>query len=264
MPSSVQQNDPNNNHRFDVQKVEKLTVDYWRSHYSGSERPTVSQARKRIVKLLSGMQFGVNVVPVEKRTIVDAAGRVVDLTNEVRNNGVVMTLGNAGNTALTYFIRNGAPVCFDMSTGYCVTGVNPNWQSDEYKIIGTAMGEVEDGIQLVPIKFGSPASSGGTVNRMAVLQQALFKGKSASASLMKPVNQEEVENGTTQILKWGYDKTVTVWDFLMPYEDDYIDANVKIIVSQEPTSGLWVLNNPGCSPGGIETIDGVVDSAPIS
>lgn len=259
------QNDPNYNHRFDVQKNSKLTVAYWRSGGGGGTNLSLIEAKKKIVKLLSGMQFGVNAVPLHKDRIIDAAGSVVDLTHEVRNNGTVMVLGNVtSNQDITYPIRNGAPLCFDMESGYAVTGVNPNWQADEYKLVGIAMGELDSGFQIMPMKFGFSSSAGGTVNRVAVLNQPLYKGKSAQAVLLKPVNQEAVSNGETEILQWGFDGYITVWDFLMPYEDDFIDQNVKIIVSQEPSSGLWILNNPACSPGGIETVNGSVETPPTS
>lgn len=260
MPANSNINDPNYNHRFDVQKNAKLTVAYWRSGGGGGTSLSESEARRKIVKMLAGMQFGVNAVPVERRTVIDAAGSSVDLTHEVRNNGVVMVLANGD----AYPIRNGAPLCFDTTTGYCVSGVDPEWQAEEYKLVGTSMGEVETGIQPIPMRFGSSSASGGTVNRVAVLNQTLYKGKSAQAVLLKPTNLDAVNNGETQILQWGFDGYITVWDFLMPYEDDYIDQNVKIIVSQEPTSGVWVLNNPACSPGGIETVNGSVESPPTS
>lgn len=256
----VNQYDPNYNQRFDVQKNSKLTVAYWKSGGGGGTDLSDSEARRKIVKLLAGMTFGVNVIPVHKDRIIDAAGEITDLTSDVRNNGVVMVLANGE----PYPIRNGAPLCFDTVTGYAVAGVRPEWQPAEYKLVGTAMGEVSDGMTTIPMRLGPSASSGGTVNRMAVLTQILRKGKSATGVLLKPVNQEEVDSGSADILQWGYDETIEIWDYLMPYEDDYIDANVKVIVSQEPNSGLWVVNNPACSPGGIETVDGSVESPPTS
>lgn len=260
MPTNTNINDPNYNHRFDVQKNAKLTIAYWRSGGGGGTNLSESEARRKIVKMLAGMQFGVNAIPVERRTVIDAAGSSVDLTHEVRNNGVVMVLANGD----AYPIRNGAQLCFDMTTGYCVSGVDPEWQPEEYKLVGISMGEVETGIQPIPMRFGSPSVGGGTVNRMAVLNQTLYKGKSAQAVLLKPVNQEAVDNNEIDILQWGFDGYIDVWDFLMPYEDDFIDQNVKVIVSQEPSSGLWVLNNLACSPGGIETVNGSVETPPIS
>lgn len=253
--------EPQFNQRFDVQKNEKLKIAYWMSGGGSGEDLDYRAAKKKIVKLLAGMNFGVNVTPLERSSVIDVAGESIDLTHEVRNSGIVNVLGNVGYYG--HPIRNGAPICFDVDTGYAVTGVNPQWHPSEYKLVGTAYGELSSGTGLVPCKLGPAPAGAGTVNRMAVLYEVLRKGKSAQAVLLRPANPSEALDNTAEILQWEFDEWIVVWDYLMTYPDDYIDPDVKVIVSQEPSSGLWVVNNPTCSPGGIETVNGSVDSAPI-
>lgn len=58
--------------------------------------------------------------------------------------------GSENNHAVEY----GKPVCFNMVTGQGATGINPAWGTDEYKVLGTALGDVATGSSRIPVLLG--------------------------------------------------------------------------------------------------------------
>lgn len=78
--------------------------------------------------------------------------------SQMATDGIVWATANVQSDG-TYPILKNQPVCLDPTTGKYVTGIDPDWQGDEYYLVGVAMQTFAGpGVKKIPIKLSPPAS----------------------------------------------------------------------------------------------------------
>jgi hypothetical protein len=124
---------------------------------------SAAEARKEIKALLDNKRFMVNVSPIVKADLQEQFGSLNSLDVAAVCNGMIwVNCYVESNEANTYRIEHGKPVCFDTVTGRCVTGINPNWDKSEYKIIGTAWKSFSGpGYGKIPVRLTDAQDGGG-------------------------------------------------------------------------------------------------------
>lgn len=104
---------------------------------------TSAQIRRHITGLLN--KRAIAIMPtLFSKSLLPADASIKELYGAAVHEGTVLVkcVGGAGggkNTASNANISIGEPVCFDMFSGSAVTGINPNWKPNEYKVIGIAL-----------------------------------------------------------------------------------------------------------------------------
>lgn len=131
-----------------------------------SDYPGVSekQARKNIVLTIGDRIPCISGEHINNRII----GRVAPGWNETESHmatdGIVWATANVMPGTSTYVVTKNKPVCLDPTTGKYITGVNPDWQGDEYYIVGTALETYAGpGKRKIPIKLTPPPVKQDTV-----------------------------------------------------------------------------------------------------
>ena len=145
---------------FEVQALTDLL--YTSSTYAGK---TDAEKRKLIKKKLDDYNFAINTAPVSRQIISDVlegASTPSEIQAPAVSEGVVFVRAHYDGTTKTAIIKQGKPVCFDMTNGTCVTGISDTWGADEYKVVGIAMKDYTtvNTIGRIPIRLIPPAAAG--------------------------------------------------------------------------------------------------------
>lgn len=133
---------------------------YTSSAYAGK---TDVEKRRLIKAKLDDYNFAINVSEVSKAALKDITGDN-DTPKEVQgpaiSEGVALVNAHYDGTDKTAIIKQGKPVCIDMTNGYCVTGIDESWGSDEYKVVGIALRDYStiNTIARIPIRLIPPAA----------------------------------------------------------------------------------------------------------
>jgi hypothetical protein len=120
-----------------------------------------AEARRKIKKILDQLNFGVVPEIINSAT---AGKQVQEEGIPARTPAKAIVQGitwvNAYNDGgeNNFKVEYGQPVIFDVVTGLGVTGLNPAWGPGEYKIVGTAMGELVGGTARIPVLLGKQPS----------------------------------------------------------------------------------------------------------
>lgn len=136
-------------------------------YVGGGMDPT--DARRYIRTLLANQRIGFTPELVSP----DRLGGQVDVIGKAVVAGTTNVKCFYDGTDNTGEIRHGASVVFDTTTGLAVTGINPKWTPDQYKVVGTAMGEYRTpnpgafGIIQMTIKEDQPLPEGPIIARAA-------------------------------------------------------------------------------------------------
>lgn len=147
---------------FDVQDITDFL--YSSTAYTGKSD---TEKRRLIKAKLDDFNFAISTSPISKNAIEDLLGRqegqdVVpeEVQGPAVSEGIIFVRAHYDGTSKTAKIKEGRSVCFDMTNGFCVTGVSENWGPDEYKVVGIALAsyEVVDTIGKIPIKLIPPAA----------------------------------------------------------------------------------------------------------
>lgn len=122
------------------------------STYGGDER----EARRKIKQLLDKINFAITPELVSSQRAGKATqGTIPDrVPGKAIVHGVTWVIGSNDGGDSNYKIEYGQPVCFDMVSGQYATGLHPDWGPGEYKVIGTALGEVLSGQARIPVMLG--------------------------------------------------------------------------------------------------------------
>lgn len=128
---------------------------------AGYEEGTATEIRQTITSLLRERRVAVN-GSVIKRTRIEemlesinpATGLAVKIPFVYQ--GAVLVKGNGDTEEGSYPIQAHKNVCFDMTHGNGVTGINPNWHPKEYYPVGIALKSLSSGQAIVPIALVTP------------------------------------------------------------------------------------------------------------
>lgn len=135
---------------------------YTSSAYAGK---TDAEKRRLIKTKLDDYSFGINVSEVGKSMLQSITGSSTtpdEVQGPAVSEGVAMVNAHYDGTTKTAAIKQGKPVAFDMTNGFCVTGVDASWGPDEYKVVGIALRDyaVVNTIGKIPIRLIPPAAVG--------------------------------------------------------------------------------------------------------
>lgn len=113
------------------------------------------EARRTITELLKSKNVMVNAHPLTATELTELGlDGTARLQGQAINFGLVWVLCYYDGTEDTGEIINGHPVVFDTVTGKAVTGINPAWKTDEYKIVGIAWKSFSEiGYGRIPIQL---------------------------------------------------------------------------------------------------------------
>lgn len=143
-------------HVLEIQRNVELTIGWasWPVGYSNAKR------RRLIVKRLSECGFCINTFTVKASTLtafdIDDQD---DFQADAVISGICFVRAFYDATANTGQIYAGKPVVYDSVTGKCITGINPAWSADEYRVIGTSLVDYDeitaaaDGGEDIPIEL---------------------------------------------------------------------------------------------------------------
>lgn len=127
-----------------------------------------SEARKTIKLLLDSVNFMVNLSTLDSSELSEvlqeaqvSSGNTQAIAN-AKYSGLAWALAYHDDSDNTGPIVHGQPVVFDTVTGRAVTGINENWKTDEYKIVGTAWGSHSGtGYKRIPILLTATPEQAG-------------------------------------------------------------------------------------------------------
>ncbi len=169
----------------------KLKID----HEDYAEK-THAEARQAIKKILDLANFAIATEDISGEVAnrqLDGAGLADKTPSRSIVHGVTWVMANVDDSDDTGKIKYGQPVVFDTKTGKCVTGINPSWAPSEYKILGTALDNLDSDQKLIPVHlkvFDPPQKYYGEV--VAVLRENLTAPKLVG---MRPIFHNGVQNG---------------------------------------------------------------------
>lgn len=147
------------------------------------------QERKDIKEELENKNFMINVTPVDVariKTLIGSSGMPSEIVWAAIENGMVWANCHVDESSNTYKIEMGKPVCFSMSTGKHVTGLNPDWEEDEYIIIGIAWKNFEGpGTGRIPISLSKQDTRVKVQLVMFRLEEELFHSPSPNVGKAK-------------------------------------------------------------------------------
>lgn len=133
----------------------KLKIDH--EDYSSG---TNAEARVKIKRILDLTNFAIATEEISTARASQFLPQDATLPSRMATraiiHGVSWVMANSDGTDDTGVIKYGKPVVFDTKTGKSVTGINDKWSPGEYRILGTALDELESGYKLIPILLGSP------------------------------------------------------------------------------------------------------------
>jgi hypothetical protein len=133
--------------------------------YSTYPSKTPKEARQYIKALLDNKNFAVSVSPTIASQLRSAAGSSTDnIQSLMKAHGIVHVNTIVESSEYHYAIETGQPVCFEIYYGKYLTGINPAWGVDEYKIVGAAMAPNSGGLKRIPVllnKYEKGSGGGG-------------------------------------------------------------------------------------------------------
>lgn len=115
---------------------------------------TNSGGRKAITTLLRSRMVAVNGIVVNKERI-SAILKDQEVTVKVPfvHEGTVLVNGNGSASDGSYPITAHKTVCFDMKRANGVTGINPDWGTDEFFPVGFSLANLPSGQGIIPIQM---------------------------------------------------------------------------------------------------------------
>lgn len=129
--------------------------EYIASYYEGNpDYPNVtsSEIRQIITEKLKSLSFFVNATKLDKDKMAEYDNP--DVSNDCIKSGICLVNSHVDSGDFTNPVESGKYVCFDMSTGLHVTGINPTWPDNEYRIIGTALdSNPDEEFKLIRVKL---------------------------------------------------------------------------------------------------------------
>ena len=224
---------------LELQDNEEIKLDFY-----GYEGKTDTEKRKAIFKILDGMNFVVTGEKFTQQDLEDACGDE-EIPTEVIGHGqiegVVWVNCFYDGTNKTAPIKNGKPVVWDTVTGDSVTGVSEEWDSDEYKVVGTALSDYsavttpEDERGKIPVRLSAPPQV-ETGNKFSVTTQLLEHGGSVALDRIK---RKDTEDG------WERSgETYTGHDLFLNTKDT---VEINTVVGTVKYEGLDVIDRIYCS-----------------
>lgn len=121
-----------------ILKVQDPSI-YQISHASYSGLADNAARRRAIVEILQDMTFGISTSRLDKNQIEATGGFATQIESYVQNKGVCWVTCHNDGSGDTWSIQHGHPVVFDTVSAKAVTGINPNWETSEYHIVGIAL-----------------------------------------------------------------------------------------------------------------------------
>lgn len=106
--------------------------------YNGKSK---SEARREIKKLLDKYRISITPEMLAPNRFTYANGAKVQ--GRFITTGTTWVRAYYDNTDNTGKIEYGKPVAFDTVKGWGVTGINPKWSPDEYKVVGVSLADYE-------------------------------------------------------------------------------------------------------------------------
>jgi len=139
-----------------VQEIEEYKKDFYEDN-PDYENYSDSEIRQEIVNKLNDVALFINPVKLDKDYL-ESEFDAPDVSNICIKSGTCLALSRyVLSNDYTYKIESGKPVCLDLSSAIYVTGINPEWSKEEYKVLGIALddnyGNDEGGISLIRIDF---------------------------------------------------------------------------------------------------------------
>ncbi len=134
----------NNDYTQEIRDPSEFTLSW-----SGWGSETNAEKRRVIAQKLKDYNFAVNPVKISLADFKAIVGikLIGDGTDEFETDGymegIYMVNAHVDGTSDTGTIQQGQSVVFDTTTGRCVTGINEDWETDEYKIVGTSLVDFE-------------------------------------------------------------------------------------------------------------------------
>lgn len=158
----------NTDHHLNMMDYTIFKADH--ADYSGMSD---DEKRRTITSKLRKYNVAVNTAPISKNRLKNFGA---DGISKVRGKAIlegitfVKGIGGSGNR---YAIRQGFPVVFDITDGRCVTGLNPEWDDDEYYMIGVALEDHGGGtLKDIPVRL-IPRPPDSTRIRLGVVTSAI-------------------------------------------------------------------------------------------
>lgn len=130
-------------------------------HADYEEMDTDAEKRRAIKKLLDKYNFAIPPETLDPEQLKGIIGgdSIPSMEAVAKMGGVAIVRCHYDETENTGKIEEGKPVCFNMVKGNCVTGVNEVWNSDEYKVLGTALQNYQSAADEggeIPIRLSPP------------------------------------------------------------------------------------------------------------
>lgn len=130
---------------------EQLTESFMRDRsnvysilHSDYEGMTHSEARQKIVsEKLQNRYFAFSLSKLRRQSLLDIGYSSGNLTSQCMNDGIIWARCHHDGTEDTGKITFGEKIVFDTLSGKAVTGINEEWGTSEYKVIGIALGNFD-------------------------------------------------------------------------------------------------------------------------
>lgn len=173
--------------------------------YSTYPSKTPKEARQYIKALLDNKNFAVSVSPTIASQLRSAAGSSTDnIQSLMKAHGIVHVNTIVESSEYHYAIETGQPVCFEIYYGKYLTGINPAWGVDEYKIVGAAMAPNSGGLKRIPVllnKYEKGSGGGGDVGFFCKTEASGIPARSGNTLGKGYVKKYEIaDNGNATVL----------------------------------------------------------------
>lgn len=204
-----------------------IDADRLKISHADYEELEPAEARRKIKQILDQTNFGISPELVNA----ERAGKQVEgaiparVPGKAILHGVTWVMGSNDGSGNNYRIEYGKPVAFDMVSGKYVTGVNPDWGPGEFKVVGTALGELLLGLDRIPVSLGTQSNE-----NFAVLARCRNNPDEEGSEFPSIQTWSEAETATDQNI---------LWDFELPKSFQFDPESEENAVEWEG-SGLFV------------------------